>query len=241
MNQQIELVFVFVAKDVYRMQMGADQVSSEKGTTSPPTFGSFYTVSGEIEIPYTELRETFTAYFDIDAKRSRIDYYDGLVVTLQRGDIQPFGVNYKLAFMSTDTVQNERNCFAIPSTDESSQVTPQTVFPDTTDMQLTGTELIRGYVCEKWVNVTQVGARVNTYTLHVTIGSRLPVRYEMLGYDTLLGSHYDKYIVEYFAFNNDVRPDMSVYEVPKELSCHGFPGKQVSLGHFQAPKPIRSA
>ena len=25
----------------------------------------------------------------------------------------------------------------------------------------------------------------------------LPVRYEMMGYDTLLGSHYDKYYLDY--------------------------------------------
>ena len=46
----------------------------------------------------------------------------------------------------------------------------------------------------------KVGNKKNTYTMWVTTvknGVIAPVRYEMYGYDTLLGSHYDKYYLNY--------------------------------------------
>lgn len=42
----------------------------------------------------------------------------------------------------------------------------------------------------------------------------LPVRYEMLGYDTLLGSHYDKYVMEYYTYE-PVPPDPTVFDIPE--------------------------
>ena len=51
----------------------------------------------------------------------------------------------------------------------------------------------------------------------------LPLYYEMIGYDSLLGSHFDKYYVEYFNFNTDeISP--SVFALPTDLKCGGFPG-----------------
>ena len=36
-----------------------------------------------------------------------------------------------------------------------------------------------------------------------------PLYYEMIGYDSLLGSHYDKYYVEYFKFSKAaISPDV---------------------------------
>ena len=44
----------------------------------------------------------------------------------------------------------------------------------------------------------------------------MPVRYEMLGYDTLLGSHYDKYTVLYTTFESGVPPD-EVFEINSSM------------------------
>lgn len=54
--------------------------------------------------------------------------------------------------------------------------------------------------CSIWQNVTKIGQKKNVYTFYQTIDSRDPVRYEMIGYDSLLGSHYDKYYVDYNVF-----------------------------------------
>lgn len=64
-----------------------------------------------------------------------------------------------------------------------------------------------------------VGLKKNTYTLWVTRAERkdgaavTPIHYEMMGYNTLLGSHYDKYIVEYKEFSTQVDP--KVFSLPE--------------------------
>lgn len=82
-------------------------------------------------------------------------------------------------------------------------------------------EYYSGSLCEVWQNVTTVGHKKNTYTLWVTRseaanlteGPFAPVHYEMMGYNTLLGSHYDKYLVDYKDFNTEV--DATVFTLPE--------------------------
>lgn len=74
------------------------------------------------------------------------------------------------------------------------------------------TEYCSGSLCDVWQNVTTVGHKKNTYTLWVSRAEAndgaplVPVRYQMMGYNTLLGSHYDKYEVDYNEFSNKVDP-----------------------------------
>lgn len=85
-------------------------------------------------------------------------------------------------------------------------------------------EYYSGSLCEVWQNVTNVGYKKNTYTLWVTHAERvansteapvLPVHYEMMGYNTLLGSHYDKYLVDYKDFSSHV--DHNIFTLPEGL------------------------
>lgn len=43
-----------------------------------------------------------------------------------------------------------------------------------------------------------------------------PVHYEMLGYDTLLGSHYDKYEMDFVDYSNEMPPP-DVFDVPEGM------------------------
>ena len=65
------------------------------------------------------------------------------------------------------------------------------------------------------MNKTVVGNKVNTYTMYATtLNPPEPVQYVMMGYDSLLGSHYDKYVIDYTMFSTeDFQPD--VFDVPK--------------------------
>lgn len=85
-------------------------------------------------------------------------------------------------------------------------------------------EYYSGSLCEVWQNVTTIGSKKNKYTLWVTRaeraangteGSVLPVHYEMMGYNTLLGSHYDKYLVDYKDFSTHVEP--KTFTLPEGL------------------------
>lgn len=86
-------------------------------------------------------------------------------------------------------------------------------------------EYYGGSLCEVWQNVTTVGQKKNTYTLWVTRSETggaegkeepaTPLHYEMMGYNTLLGSHYDKYLVDYREFSPNVDP--KVFSLPEGL------------------------
>lgn len=44
-------------------------------TRDPPVFGDNYYIAGVLLLPYAEIKEPFTAFFDKQNSRSRIDYY----------------------------------------------------------------------------------------------------------------------------------------------------------------------
>lgn len=100
------------------------------------------------------------------------------------------------------------------------------------------TEYNDGSLCDVWQNVTWVGQKKNTYTLWVSHAERndgaplIPVRYQMMGYNTLLGSHYDKYLVNYKDFNAKVDP--SVFSLPQGLCV--FNWACLSLFDFRKTK-----
>ena len=64
-----------------------------------------------------------------------------------------------------------------------------------------------------------VGTKVNTYTLHVSKDTREPKYYEMMGYDSLFGSHYDKYTITYDTYTT--KYDDSVFDAPIKGKCEG--------------------
>lgn len=75
-------------------------------------------------------------------------------------------------------------------------------------------EYHEGRYCAVWQNVTRWAQKKNVYTLWVTNSSCgvAPVHYEMQGYNSLLGSHYDKYEIAYTDFDNSYPP--SVFDLP---------------------------
>lgn len=75
-------------------------------------------------------------------------------------------------------------------------------------------EYYQGRYCAVWQNVTRWAQKKNVYTLWVTNSSCgvAPVHYEMRGYNSLLGSHYDKYEIAYTEFDNSFPP--SIFDLP---------------------------
>ena len=61
-------------------------------------------------------------------------------------------------------------------------------------------------------------SQVNTYSFWSSVENDFPLRYEMMGYDSLLGSHFDKYYVDYDSYvvnpvftDEDFAPPASKY------------------------------
>lgn len=81
--------------------------------------------------------------------------------------------------------------------------------------QYVGEEIHSGMPVYKLQRTATVYKKNNTYTLYVTKAKPYrPVRYVMHGYDTLLHSFYDHYVVDYLSFHKwDF--DFNIMKIPK--------------------------
>ncbi|KAK2725587.1 hypothetical protein QYM36_000177 [Artemia franciscana] len=203
-----------------------------------PSFGDYYILRGSLNIPYAEIVEPFSAWIDFEAGDSRIDFYGGMMKTYQLANEGDYGVMYRVAPMTTETVQNEMNCFQITGAGDS-PVAPQGVIPDLDDFEHVSDEVIEGEDCQVWRNITTSGDKTNTYTLWLKKqdGHAVPVRYEMKGFNNILGSHYDHYYIDYEEFSPE-KPDSGVFKVEGvATSCHEFPGP--GLDHVYTFNPMK--
>ncbi|XP_055383598.1 digestive cysteine proteinase 1 [Condylostylus longicornis] len=212
--------------------------------TKPPKWDPIYTVSGTLYIPYAEIEEPFYAWYDSHSRRSRIDYYGGMVKTYQLAHFEAYGTSLKLAPVSTDSELNKETCLQVNGTSEN-KVDIQAILPDAKDFKLLGTEQCNGVPCDKFGLEQTFGQKKNIYSLWVKYrkspkypGSRqpIPVRYEMKGYNTLLGSHYDHYYLEYNDYSHEDIPN-EVFEIDEKLKCVSFPGP--GKGHYATFNPMQ--
>lgn len=200
---------------------------SLQSPASPPKFSDGYTVKGVLFIPFAEIREPFQAWFDKVNGKSRIDYYEGMVKTYQLTKVNTFGTLLKIAPMTTEKVMNKMSCFQVNGTQDQS-VAVQSILPDTAQFKYVGEELINGVVIEKWRLVSSEGDKTSKYTLWVRYSKDnkeipIPVRYEMRGYNSLLGSHYDHYYLNYELYSPE-SPDSEVFQIDSRMTCSDFPG-----------------
>ena len=196
-----------------------------------PTFSNTYIVKGTLYIPYAEIREPFYAWYDGRSGSSRIDYYGGMVKTFQLSHKGLYGSSIKIAPITTETISNQATCLEVNGTNEL-KIQPQAIVPDATGMECIGEEMINGLLHEKWRKVEEIGEKVNKYTLWIRykkspriplLKEPIPVRYEMKGFNSLLGSHYDHYYLDYDWYSSET-PSSDIFEIGQNLTCVSFPG-----------------
>lgn len=86
--------------------------------------------------------------------------------------------------------------------------------------QYSGEAELNGTDCVKWEHSFTIYDKVNTYTLYTTKKRPLkPLRYEMMGYDTLLSSYYDHYILDYHEFEA-WKFSYDVFDIPTGTHAH---------------------
>lgn len=201
-----------------------------------------YTVKGILNIPYAEITEPFYGWYDKDKGRSRIDYYGGMVKTYQLTGQGDFGVSLKIAPVTTDSFTNKDTCLQVNGTSEN-RIEVQGILPDAKNFSLIGTVDFNGVQCDKFRLEEIIGQKKNVYTLWVRYkkspkypSSRMPipVRYEMRGYNTLLGSHFDHYYLDYDYYSHEDIPN-EIFEVDMKEPCVGFPGP----GHYATLNPMK--
>nr|XP_056702814.1 digestive cysteine proteinase 2-like [Euleptes europaea] len=202
-----------------------------------PDFGAIYHVKGVISLPYAEIEEPFEAWYNLTGNKSRIEYYDGQVVTLQFGCMEPYGTLFKLTPETTEKEVNTKKCFQLNGTKEG-RVQPQTVFPKMKGYKPIREEYFKGIYCTVWQNVSYWGKKKNIYTMWVTNSSCgvSPVHYEMKGYNSLLGSHYDKYEIDYTDYSNSFPTSVFVLKPNETKLCSQLPGE--SMEHRILANPM---
>jgi hypothetical protein len=118
-------------------------------------------------------------------------------------------------------------------------VKAQSILPDPTGFVFSGDEVVNGQTCKKYTLVEKKGQKLNTYTYWIktetspednSVEIGIPLRYDMKGFNTLLGSHYDHYYLDYTWFSPET-PDDEVFTVPATLPCVNFPGPGSSHHH----------
>ncbi|KAK9510895.1 hypothetical protein O3M35_005576 [Rhynocoris fuscipes] len=198
---------------------------------TPPVFSSTYSVRGVLNIPYAELREPFLAWFDSQNAQSRIDYYGGTVKTYQISGMGPYGALLKIAPVTTEDQWNVDTCLQVNGTAQE-KVKPQTILPDLHKFKCLGTDVLNGVECEVWKYVENVGDKTSKYTMWITwktspktrrLARAEPVRYEMKGYNNLLGSHFDHYYLDYDLYSTE-QPAPEIFKVNTNMTCTNFPG-----------------
>lgn len=142
--------------------------------------------------------------------------------TYQLSNEGNFGISLKLAPIAMDSYTSTEVCLQVNGTKEDA-IEIQSILPNTKDFTLETTEIFNGVQCDKFVLEQTIGSKRNLYTLWVRYkpspkypSSRMPipVRYEMKGYNTLLGSHYDHYYLDYDEYSHE-DIDNEVFEIPE--------------------------
>ncbi|XP_050527447.1 digestive cysteine proteinase 1 [Daktulosphaira vitifoliae] len=202
----------------------------------PPSWSSYYTLEADIFIPYAEVHEPFKAWYDSESSNSRIDYYNGMAKTYQLQRKGDNGSSLKIVPVTTETEINSVKCLQVNGSKEM-HITPQQSVPDLKDFKLAGEELIDGFKSEKWMSIVRVGDKVSKYImwLYRMDSEVYPLRYEMKGFNSLFGSHFDHYIVVYRSYDPS-KPDPSIFNV-EEIQCESFPGP--GIDHVYTFNPMK--
>ena len=199
-------------------------------------------------LPYAEIKEPFTSYYDSANGRSRVDYYGDLVLTVQRGDIEEddvSGVNYKIAWMVNRKGLPERVCFQVNGSSDH-PVLPQNVIPDLKDFKLVSRDgcpdwdgdMNHDLVCERYERTVSYLEKESKYVFWLRRGPNnlpIPVHYTMKGYNSLMKSHFDEYKVSYRNYKLTSDFSDAIFEVQSNITCRGFPGPGHEQVHVHNP------
>lgn len=151
----------------------------------------------------------------------------GKLKTHQQANVEQLGAGSKISL-------TKRACFSVKG-GVGFTIQPQTVLPDLSKFEYNSTvqcpqanpEFSR-FKCELWKMSTEVGERKNTYKMWIHRKNRgnivVPVHYYMLGYDNLLGSHYDRYDVTYTKYKPNGARDNDFALDLASFSCGAMPG-----------------
>ncbi|XP_046857407.1 LOW QUALITY PROTEIN: cathepsin K-like [Xenia sp. Carnegie-2017] len=192
-----------------------------------PSFPQNYHSTGLLMLPHSGIREPFEIWFSKEQQRSRVDFYYGTDKTYQRSDLGEFGTSFKVVPMYNERRGNFKGCWYRNGT-KSVPIVPQPIIPNIEEFEFVDIEVLDGIETSKWRHEYKTYDLNNIYTFWVTRSSSpRPVKYEMKGYDSLLATHYDYYVLEYISFEQ-WGSNASVFELASDVWCHNWSHKLIS-------------
>lgn len=97
--------------------------------------------------------------------------------------------------------------------------------------QFVSEEMHRGMPCLKYERKIKKFNKSNTYSFYISkIKPHRPLRYEMVGYDDMLTSHYDRYILDYVTFE-PWKFNRSLFNLPKSRFSSKSDAQSLSLNY----------
>lgn len=209
-------------------------------------FPTSYHVTGILKLPYGGIDEPFEAWYSRDEKMSRIDYYGGMDRTYQRQDLGQYGFGAKIIPEFSEVKKKIfRGCLHHVGT-KRFPIKAQSIIPSNSGFKYDGLCTFNKTIpCYRWKHTFKVLTKINSYTLYTSRDHlSVPFQYDMMGYDTLLASYYDKYILLY----NTFQPwefDFSVFEIPSDVHCFDLSGasetSEVTVAAFNPMLEFMSA
>ncbi|XP_029202306.2 KDEL-tailed cysteine endopeptidase CEP1-like [Acropora millepora] len=185
-------------------------------------FPRFYHTTGLLSLPFDDIVEPFEAWFAGEKNMSRIDYYYGMDKTIQRGDLGKHGILFKIVPMHAEMKPSDdtfTSCWyrAVPTWLPRAG---QSVIPtNLSDFKFVSEEYHRGLLCLKYERKNKQYNKTNTYSLYISKHKpHKPLRYEMTGYDDMLASHYDHYVIDYVTFEPWMF-NYTLFNLPEGSKC----------------------
>ncbi|KAI6657281.1 Cathepsin L [Oopsacas minuta] len=197
-------------------------------TANPDWTTSQYYAKGVITLPYGDIVEPFEAWIDPSGTksrsahargslRSRIDYYGGMNSILYNN-----GLGFKMVPTPDHDGKFQMVCYNVTG-----GIDFQSVLPDINDYKLINNKVPcsqdSNLTCNLYSFKETIGKKVNEYYMYI-YGNSTPKNFYFLGFDSLFGSHYDKYIIRYDEFKLTTIPDAIFNEYMNFEKCIGFPG-----------------
>jgi len=174
-------------------------------------FPKQYKLVASMKLPYVGINEPITAYFDGIGGRQRMEYYNGLDTYIFRSDLN--------LTWQVNPVVDKKMCFLT-----NGPVDLASMLPDLSLFTLLPTPIyINGKACQNYQYEELVYDRLNTYNFYYDATTNTPIQYHMMGYDTLLGSHYDEYQIDYTSVEWGVTNWGTAFDQPMS-QCGAFPG-----------------
>eukprot|EP01138_Halocafeteria_seosinensis_P013566 gb/GECG01013855.1/.p1 GENE.gb/GECG01013855.1/~~gb/GECG01013855.1/.p1 ORF type:complete len:556 (+),score=48.28 gb/GECG01013855.1/:1-1668(+) len=175
---------------------------------------SVYSVETVLTLPYGDIVQTITDYYDASSphdEKQTLDYFHGTDIYIYRPG--------KKVTWQVNPVITKQKCYTTPG-----EVSLTPLIPDISQTfhKQNATVFIRGKECFDYVYITQNEQKVNTYHFYTTVQDETPMQFHFLGYNTVTGSHYDEYIFDYYSYQSGSASfPANIFEKP-DMECESW-------------------